>query len=75
MRPPALGWLLVIFGQLCVLAVGWAAIEHRQARRKVAAVEDVMASLAAKRCVVVDSGASIRVYPPRLDTLKRASRP
>ena len=72
MRPPHIGWLVVILAQLCVLAVAAAAIEHQVARHKIAQVNAVLDSLGVIQCVPYKPGQPVRIFPVPRDSLKRA---
>ena len=82
MRPPPIGWLLLLFGVVCVLlAVGSGLAWHRADRvrgvylARIDTVGVLLDSLNAIRCVPIVPGEDVRVYPaPRPDSLKRAAR-
>ena len=70
-RPPTLGWLLVVYGLVCTLLASGSAIYGLRVHARYQQVSAVLDSLASQQCVLVKPGSEVRVFPPRRDTLAR----
>ena len=65
-RPPHIGWLIVLGWALAILLAAGSALYGLHAKALADRATNVLDSLAILQCVPVKPGSAVRVFPPRV---------